>query len=236
LSRGRSVHVGAAGGIVRQRLSRGAVVGPPDRGQRRGRHSRAGGARPERHAGGAPAAAGAGPCDILSRRRPAAPERDGPPEPGPGRAEALVGPRDRSLPRAVQRRPAPHPGSPPGGGASLEQLVTQLAEWLSGGSPAQLFLHGQTHADRALVLARPQDIVCVPDEVGRAYLSSLSDLGRGPHRGHVVAASRFGAPGVHGTAERPLWARFANSADALRALAELLRRNGVTRLHPYAAS
>jgi len=114
--------------------------------------------------------------------------------------------------------------------------VTQLAEWLSGGSPAQLFLHGQTHADRALVLARPQDIVCVPDEVEPAYLSYLSDLGLGPHRGHVVAASRFGAPGVHGTAERPLWARFANSADALRALAELLRRNGVTRLHPYAAS
>jgi hypothetical protein len=66
-----------------------------------------------------------------------------------------------------------------------------------------------------------------------AYLSYLSDLGLGPHRGHVVAASRFSVPGA---AERPLWARLANSADALRALAELLRRNGVTRLHPYAAS
>jgi hypothetical protein len=112
-------------------------------------------------------------------------------------------------------------------------LVTQLAEWLSGGSPAQLFVHGQTYADRALVLARPQDIVCVPDEVEPAYLSYLSDLGLGPHRGHVVAASRFGAPGA---AERPLWARLTHSADALRALAELLRRNGVTRLHPYSAS
>ena len=114
--------------------------------------------------------------------------------------------------------------------------MTPLSEWLSGGSPAQLFLHGQTQADRALVLARPQDIVCVPDEVEPAYLSYLSDLGLGPHRGHVVAASRFGAPGVPGMAERPLWARLANNAEALRALAELLRRNGVTRLHPYAAS
>ena len=113
--------------------------------------------------------------------------------------------------------------------------MTLLAEWLSGGSPAQLFVH-QAQADRALVLARPQDIVCVPDEVEPAYLAYLSDLGLGPHRGHVVSASRFPMPGVHGTAERPLWARLANSADALRALAELLRRNGVTRLHPYAAS
>jgi hypothetical protein len=120
--------------------------------------------------------------------------------------------------------------------------VTQFAEWLSGGSPAQLFVHGQAYADRALVLARPQDIVCVPDEVEPAYLSYLSDLGLGPHRGHLVAASRFGPPAAHaasrapGAAERPLWARLASSADALRALAALLRRNGVTQLHPYAAS
>jgi len=110
--------------------------------------------------------------------------------------------------------------------------VTQLSEWLSGGSPAQLFVHGQGHADRALVLARPQDIVCVPDEVDPAYLSYLSDLGLGPRRGHVVAASRFGPPAA---ADRALWARLAGNADALRALADLLRRNGVTRLHPYSA-
>jgi Pre ATP-grasp domain len=110
--------------------------------------------------------------------------------------------------------------------------VTQLSEWLSGGSPAQVFVHGQGHADRALVLARPQDIVCVPDEVDPAYLAYLSDLGLGPRRGHVVAASRFGPPPA---ADRALWARLAGSADALRALADLLRRNGVTHLHPYSA-
>jgi hypothetical protein len=111
--------------------------------------------------------------------------------------------------------------------------VNQLAEWLSGGSPAQLFVHGQSDADRALVLARPQDIVCVSDEVDPAYLAYLADLGLGPRRGHVVAASRFGPPVP---ADRALWARLAGSADALRELAELLRRNGVTRLHPYSAS
>jgi hypothetical protein len=111
--------------------------------------------------------------------------------------------------------------------------VTDLAEWLAGGSPAQLFVHGRTHADRALVLARPQDVVCVPDEVEPAYLSYLPDLGLGPRRGHVVAASRFGQPD---STDRALWARLAGSADALRMLGDLLRRNGVTRLHPYSAS
>src|SRR5580765_7106072 len=110
--------------------------------------------------------------------------------------------------------------------------MADLPEWLSGGSPAQLFVHGQTHADRALVLARPQDIVCVPDEVDPSYLAYLADLGLGPRAGHVVAASRFGPPPA---ADRALWARLAGSADALRALADLLRRNGVTRLHPYSA-
>src|SRR6476469_433268 len=111
--------------------------------------------------------------------------------------------------------------------------MPELAEWLSGGSPAQLFVHGHTHADRALVLARPQDIVCVPDEVDPSYLAYLADLGLGPRAGHVVAASRFGPPAP---ADRALWARLAGSADALRALADLLRRNGVTRLHPFATS
>ena len=111
--------------------------------------------------------------------------------------------------------------------------MPELAEWLSGGSPAQLFVHGHTHADRALVLARPQDIVCVPDEVDPSYLAYLADLGLGPRPGHVVAASRFGPPAP---ADRALWARLAGSADALRALADLLRRNGVTRLHPFATS
>lgn len=111
--------------------------------------------------------------------------------------------------------------------------MPELAEWLSGGSPAQLFVHGHTHADRALVLARPQDIVCVPDEVDPSYLAYLANLGLGPRPGHVVAASRFGPPAP---ADWALWAQLAWSADALRALADLLRRNGVTRLHPFATS
>jgi hypothetical protein len=111
--------------------------------------------------------------------------------------------------------------------------MADLPEWLSGGSPAQLFVHGRTHAERALVLARPQDIVCVPDEVDPAYLRYLAELGLGPRAGHVVAASRFGPAAP---ADRELWARLTESADALRALAQLLKPGGAARLHPYRAS
>jgi hypothetical protein len=111
--------------------------------------------------------------------------------------------------------------------------MVDLPSWLAGGSPAQLFVHGQTHAERALVLARPQDIVCVPDELEPAYLTYLAELGLGPRAGRVVAASRFGPTA---SPERALWARLAESADALRALAELVRGNGGTCLHPYTAS
>lgn len=111
--------------------------------------------------------------------------------------------------------------------------MVDLPSWLAGGPAAQLFVHGQTHAERALVLARPQDVVCVPDEVEPAYLAYLAELGLGPRAGRVVAASRFG-PTASG--DRALWARLAGSAEALRALADLLRGSGGTCLHPYTAS
>ncbi len=108
-----------------------------------------------------------------------------------------------------------------------------LPSWLAGGSAAQLFVHGQAHAERALVLARPQDIVCVPDEVDPAYLSFLAGLGLGPRAGRVIAASRFGPTAAP---DRALWARLAGSADALRALADLLQGGAGACLHPYTAS
>jgi hypothetical protein len=111
--------------------------------------------------------------------------------------------------------------------------VPELPAWLSSGSSAHLFVHGRRHAERALVLARPQDIVCVADEVDPAYLAYLAELGLGPRPGRVVAASRFGGAAA---GDRALWARLAGSADALRALAELLGPGRGARLHPYMAS
>jgi hypothetical protein len=111
--------------------------------------------------------------------------------------------------------------------------MVDLPPWLAGGSSAQLFVHGPAHAERALVLARPQDVVCVADEVDPAYLGFLAGLGLGPRPGRVVAASRFGPTGPP---DRALWARLAGSADALRTLADLLQGGAATHLHPYSAS
>lgn len=87
-------------------------------------------------------------------------------------------------------------------------------------------------SERALVLARSQDIVCVSEEVEPAYLAYLAELGLGPSPERVVAASRFGdqVPG------RALWARLAGSTEALQTLGSLLRKSGPSRLHPFIAN
>lgn len=127
--------------------------------------------------------------------------------------------------------------------------MASLLERLESGAASQLFVHCATslayaaevadkvlgldrYPERALVLARPHDIVCVPEEVDPGYLCYLAELGLGPKADNVLAASRFGdrAPG------RALWARLAGNTDALRALGTLVRRQGSTRLQPLIAS
>ncbi len=127
--------------------------------------------------------------------------------------------------------------------------MPSLLERLEDGAESQLFVHCATsvsylseladsipwverYAERALVLARPKDIVCVTDEVDPAYLVYLAELGVGPRAENVLPASRFGAapPG------RALWARLAGNAEALRELGCLIRRVGPTRIQPFIAS
>lgn len=111
--------------------------------------------------------------------------------------------------------------------------MVSLLERLEGGAAPWLFVHSVERAsERALVLARPQDIVCVTDEVEPSYLAYLTELGLGPTPERVVPMSRFGdhAPG------RALWARLAGSTEALRAVGSLVRQSGPSRLHPFMAS
>ncbi|MGH7525370.1 MAG: hypothetical protein ACREMX_01555, partial [Gemmatimonadales bacterium] len=127
--------------------------------------------------------------------------------------------------------------------------MPSLLERLEDGAECQLFVHCATsvsylselagsipwverYAERALVLARPKDIVCVTDEVDPAYLAYLADLGVGPRAENVLPASRFGAA----TPGRALWARLAGNAEALRELGCLVRRTGPTRIQPFIAS
>jgi hypothetical protein len=122
-----------------------------------------------------------------------------------------------------------------------------LLERLETGGESRLFVHCVTslpcygalakvdkerYPERALLLARPQDIVCVSEEVDPAYLEYLAELGLGLSPDRVVPASRF-SPAQPG---RPLWARLRGSTEALRALGVLLQKAGPVRLHPYVVS
>lgn len=125
--------------------------------------------------------------------------------------------------------------------------MVSLLERQDNDSAPWLFVHGastpmtgssgppsvaERASERALVLARAQDIVCVTEEVEPAYLDYLAELGLGPRPDRVVAVSRFGnhAPG------RALWARLAGNTEALRALGSMLREGGPSRLHPFIGS
>lgn len=111
--------------------------------------------------------------------------------------------------------------------------MVSLLQRLEGDACPRLFVHSvERGSERALVLARPQDIVCVSDEVEPAYLAYLAELGLGPAPDRVVPMSRFGDRATG----RALWARLAESTEALRALGSLLREGGPSRLHPVIAS
>ena len=70
--------------------------------------------------------------------------------------------------------------------------MVSLPQRLDDDAGPRLFVHSVERAsERALVLARSQDIVCVSDEVEPAYLSYLAELGLGPASNRVVAMSRF---------------------------------------------
>jgi pre ATP-grasp domain-containing protein len=126
--------------------------------------------------------------------------------------------------------------------------MSSLLDRLEDGVPSQLFVHCATpagpspepgegvrgverYAERALVLARSQDVVCVAGEVDPKYLAYLGELGLGPRPEHVVSASRYGS----GTG-RALWARLAGNTAALRALGNLVRRTGISQIQPLVAS
>lgn len=90
----------------------------------------------------------------------------------------------------------------------------------------------ERYAERALLLAERQDVVCTTHEVEPDYLDYLNQLGLGPEPGNVVVASRFGSW------ERcqPLWQRLLESPEALSHLCDLLRGQSSARVHPFIAS
>src|SRR5437899_1440575 len=70
------------------------------------------------------------------------------------------------------------------------------------------------YVERALVMARPGDLVCVVDAVEEEYLRFLATLGIGPRREHVIVAGAGRCPSGAVTLPELLM----RSPEALRAL------------------
>jgi hypothetical protein len=90
----------------------------------------------------------------------------------------------------------------------------------------------ELYAERALLLADREDVVCVPDEIEPSYLAYLARLGIGPNPVNVLVASRF--EGTAGVA--PLWEKILRSDEALGLLSCLVQSHGAVRLHPFIAT
>jgi hypothetical protein len=90
----------------------------------------------------------------------------------------------------------------------------------------------ELYAERALLLADREDVVCVPDEIEPSYLAYLARLGIGPNPVNVLVASRF--EGTAGVA--PLWEKILRSDEALGLLSCLVQSHGAARLHPFIAT
>jgi hypothetical protein len=90
----------------------------------------------------------------------------------------------------------------------------------------------QHYAERALLLAERDDVVCVPDEIDSEYLDYLAEIGIGPAAGNLLVASRFD----DSAAVEPLWRRLLSSREAIDALGCMIERSGAGHIHPFIAT
>lgn len=106
------------------------------------------------------------------------------------------------------------------------------------GMPRRLFIHcigspvpgHDRFAERALVLARGDDMVCVPRGIEPEYLGFLSALGLGPAAANVIVT-----PAAPGETERSLTARLLHAGGKVEMVARRLGPVPVT-VHPYAGT
>lgn len=120
----------------------------------------------------------------------------------------------------------------------------QLLQSLGAGTGSRLFVHCGTsieylaelsesnpgldrYAERALLLAGRNDIVCLTEEVEPDYLDFLQDLGLGPLPANLIVTSRFGS------GSGPLWERLLDSEEALASLEGRMQLLGTSQLHPF---
>jgi hypothetical protein len=97
----------------------------------------------------------------------------------------------------------------------------------------ETYLPGYEHYDqRALILARPDDIVCVGGNIDRRYVHYLSSLGLGPKGDHIIEIELEAGD----DAGRTLASMLLRNAKWLRAIRELIPDRNRVVLNPYLAS
>jgi hypothetical protein len=127
--------------------------------------------------------------------------------------------------------------------------MNSIVETLGDADVAQIFLHhctswvdlgvlrayapGYQHFDqRALLLARANDIVCVAGNVEPAYVRFLSRLGLGPSRNRLIPLSARSAEGQEAT----LTEMILQDEQALETICGLVSKQKSVVIHPYYAS
>jgi Pre ATP-grasp domain len=90
----------------------------------------------------------------------------------------------------------------------------------------------ERYAERALLLAERDDVVCLTDAIDPDYMEYLAELGIGPAPENLVIASRFD----RGVSARPLWQRLLESSGALECIEALLSGRSAGQVQPFIAS
>lgn len=134
----------------------------------------------------------------------------------------------------------------PRGGATPPTRIGAIRESLGSLETVQVFVHGATRAliaenarnlpwmhrygERALLLARPGDVVCLERAPDSAHLADLRRLGLGPPRARIVVTAPREREG------EPIVEALLRDQRALRRVADLCRGAGRLSLNPFRAS
>lgn len=130
-----------------------------------------------------------------------------------------------------------------------ENGIIAILETLGDRDVTQIFVHSVTSLqniadlikikpelakfpERALVFARPDDIVCVLDEVDNEYLQFLSSLGLSHKKENIITVSN----GVDTHLGASLSDLLSGNRDAVLAIRRLVRSNKKIVLNPYITS
>ena len=127
--------------------------------------------------------------------------------------------------------------------------MPRLSDTIRAGARSIVFVHCPTSVDylaelskalpgvhhspeRALLLARSNDVVCVGSEVDTVYLDYLAELGLGPYPANIIVASDYGDV----SPSAPLCKTLLESPEALARLTRRMQKCQADSIHPFISS